>query len=90
MEDQRRRSQALRRRVELIVYPRIRDLRDDDPAKRALRELLDELDRATEAAAEGAGVLHEAELRLITSTAQTLLPEETYDSEGTGDLRGDR
>lgn len=90
LEDQRRRSQALRRHVELIVYPRIRDLRDDDPAKRALRELLDELDRATEAAAEGAGVLHEAELRLITSTAQTLLPEETDDSEGTGDLRGDR
>ncbi|MEU7658048.1 hypothetical protein [Streptomyces lincolnensis] len=81
LEDQRRRSEALRRRIELIVYPRIRDLADDAPAKQALRGLLDELDRATEAAAEGAGVLHEAELRLVTSTAQTLLPEETDDQQ---------
>ncbi|MCH0572751.1 hypothetical protein I3F60_26505 [Streptomyces sp. MUM 136J] len=76
-DDHRRRSQALRRRIELIVYPRVRDLPDDAPAKRALRELLADLDRASGVYAEGAEVLHGAEQKLITSTGAILLPEET-------------
>ncbi|TLQ42085.1 hypothetical protein [Streptomyces marianii] len=76
-DDHRRRSQALRRRIELIVYPRVRDLPDDAPAKVALRGLLADLDRASEVYAEGAEVLHGAEQKLITSTGAILLPEET-------------
>ncbi|MCI3272839.1 hypothetical protein [Streptomyces cylindrosporus] len=75
-DDHRRRSQALRRRIELIVYPRVRDLPDDAPAKLALRELLADLDRASGVYAEGAEVLHGAEQKLITSTGAILLPEE--------------
>ncbi|WP_405824266.1 hypothetical protein OG241_45040 [Streptomyces sp. NBC_01390] len=77
LDDLKRRSAALRRRVELIVFPRIRDLPADDPARDALRRLLAELDHAVDTAADGAGVLHRAELDLVTRTAQTLLPEET-------------
>ncbi|MBQ0983776.1 hypothetical protein KBZ10_04405 [Streptomyces sp. F63] len=76
-DDQRRRSQALRHRIELIVYPRVRGLPDDAPAKLALRELLAELDRASEVYTRGAEVLYGAEQRLITSTGAILLPEET-------------
>ncbi|HET9168736.1 MAG TPA: hypothetical protein VFN97_04840 [Actinospica sp.] len=75
-DDPRQRAEALRQRVELIVYPRIRDLPEDAPARELLRELLAALDKAAGVAAEGAGVLHEAQLRLFTTTAQTLLPEE--------------
>ncbi|MGI5457703.1 hypothetical protein ACQEWB_31930 [Streptomyces sp. CA-249302] len=75
-DDHRRRSQALRRRIELIVYPRVRDLPDDAPAKLALRELLADLDRASGVYAEGAEVLQSAEQKLITSTGAILLPEE--------------
>jgi hypothetical protein len=72
----RHRAEALRRRVELIVFPRIRDLPPDAPARSLLRELLAGLDKAAGVAADGAGVLHEAELKLVATTAQTLLPEE--------------
>ncbi|MET9360216.1 hypothetical protein ABZX93_04845 [Streptomyces sp. NPDC006632] len=75
-DDHRRRSRALRRRIELIVFPRIRDLPDDAPAKRALRDLLADLDRASGAYAEGAEILHGAEQQLITRTGEILLPEE--------------
>ncbi|MEU9101654.1 hypothetical protein [Streptomyces sp. NPDC048361] len=75
-DDHRRRSRALRRRIELIVYPRIRDLPDDAPAKRALRDLLADLDRASGVYAEGAEILHGAEQQLITRTGEILLPEE--------------
>ncbi|MER6689901.1 hypothetical protein [Streptomyces minutiscleroticus] len=84
-EDHQRRTEALRRRIELIVQPRIRDLPQDAPARLALRELLDELDHAARAAADGAGILHQAEMRLITSTAQTLLPEDPAEHRGTHD-----
>ncbi|MFD9824806.1 hypothetical protein [Streptomyces violascens] len=80
-DDHRRRSQALRRRIELIVYPRIRDLPDDAPARRALRALLDDLDRASGVYAEGAEILHGAERKLITSTGEILLPEEIEEPE---------
>ncbi|MCN9243078.1 hypothetical protein NGF19_20125 [Streptomyces sp. RY43-2] len=76
-DDHRRRSQELRRRIEGIVYPRVRDLPDDAPAKVALRELLADLDRACDVYGEGAEVLHGAEQKLITSTGAILLPEET-------------
>lgn len=76
-DDHRHRSQALRRRIELIVYPRVRDLPDDAPAKLALSKLLADLDHASGVYAEGAEVLHGAEQKLITSTGAILLPEET-------------
>ncbi|WP_194891424.1 hypothetical protein [Catenulispora pinisilvae] len=76
-EDQRHRAEVLRRRIELIVYPRVRDLPDDAPARGVLRDLLAELDKAANVAADGAGVMQQAELKLIIITAQTLLPEES-------------
>ena len=76
-DDQRHQAEALRRRIELIVYPRIRDLPPDAPARAILRDLLAELDKAAGKAADGAGVLHQAQLQLVTNIAQTLLPEET-------------
>ena len=82
LEDHRRRSEALRRRIELILYTRLRDLADDDPAKHAVRELLNQLEQASAVYAEGAEVLHGAERKLITSTGQILLPEETDDQHG--------
>ncbi|MCX4820099.1 hypothetical protein OG883_09310 [Streptomyces sp. NBC_01142] len=81
LDDHRRRSAALRSRVELILYPRLRDLADDDPARGAVRELLDELEQASSVYVEGAEVLHGAERNLITSTGQILLPEEPDDQD---------
>ncbi|MEV0372674.1 hypothetical protein AB0I10_23060 [Streptomyces sp. NPDC050636] len=81
LDDFRRRSEALRRRVELIVYPRLRDLDEDDPSKLALRALLEELEAASQVYADGAEVLHGAERNLITSTGEILLPEETDDQD---------
>ena len=75
-DDHRRRAEALRRRIELIVYPRMRDLPADAPARELLRALMTEVEQAAGVAADGAGVLHEVEMRLVTTTAQTLLPEE--------------
>ncbi|MEV1077564.1 hypothetical protein AB0I98_04815 [Streptomyces sp. NPDC050211] len=77
LDDVKRQAEALRRRIELIVWPRIRDLPDGDPAKEALRHLLAELDEAATTAAQGAEVLHRAEIAVVTRTAQTLLPEES-------------
>jgi hypothetical protein len=77
LDDVKRQAEALRRRIELIVWPRVRDLPDDAPAKQALRHLLAELDDAAVTAAEGAAGLHRAEIAVITRTAQTLLPEES-------------
>jgi hypothetical protein len=77
LDDVKRQAEALRRRIELIVWPRVRDLPDDAPAKQALRHLLTELDDAAVTAAEGAAGLHRAEIAVITRTAQTLLPEES-------------
>lgn len=76
-DDRRHQAEALRERIELIVYPRIRDLPEDAPVRVLLRELLADLDAAAGKAAEGAGVLHQVELKLVTNIAQTLLPEET-------------
>ena len=76
-EDQRHRAEALRRRIELIVYPRVRDLPEDAPARALLRDLLANLDKAAHTAAEGAGAMQKAELDLVITTAQTLLPEES-------------
>jgi hypothetical protein len=81
LDDFRRRSEALRRRIELIVYPRLRDLAEDDPARLALRALLEELEAASKVYADGAEVLHGAERKLITSTGEILLPEETDDQD---------
>ncbi|GAA2381133.1 hypothetical protein [Streptomyces coeruleofuscus] len=80
-DDVRRRNEALRRRVELIVYPRLRDLAEDAPAKVALRALLEELEAASRVYGDGASVLHEAEHKLITTTGEILLPEETDDQD---------
>ncbi|WP_105971241.1 hypothetical protein [Streptomyces geranii] len=77
VDDPKRRVEALIRRIELIVYPRLRDLPADHPARDTLRELLTELRRVADAAADGAEGVHRAELDLIISTAQLLLPEET-------------
>jgi hypothetical protein len=80
-DDLRRRNEALRRRVELIVYPRIRDLAEDAPAKVALRALMEELEAASRVYGDGAEVLHRAEHKLITTTGEILLPEESDDQD---------
>lgn len=76
LADYQRRAEALRRQIELIAYPRTRDLPEDHPARQLLRGLMAELDRASRAHAEGAGVLHGAELGLIAMVGNLLLPEE--------------
>lgn len=75
-DDPKRRVEALIRRIELIVYPRLRDLPADHPARDTLRDLLAELRRVADAAANGAEGLYRAELDLVIRTAQWLLPEE--------------
>ncbi|MFD5739989.1 hypothetical protein ACFXJM_03745 [Streptomyces massasporeus] len=80
-DDLRRRNEALRRRIELIVYPRLRDLAEDAPAKVALRALMAELEAASRVYGDGAEVLHRAEHKLITTTGEILLPEESDDQD---------
>ncbi|MFJ5047190.1 hypothetical protein [Streptomyces sp. NPDC088719] len=81
LEDIQRRNDSLRRRVELITYPKLRDLPEDHPARVAVGELLEKLRSASQVYADGAGVLHEAERKLIISTGEILLPEETDDQD---------
>jgi thioredoxin-like negative regulator of GroEL len=76
-EDHQRRVKELVRRVELIVYQRIRDLPDDHPAREVLRNLRAELDRAGHVYADGAQVLRSAEQGLMVSVGEFLLPEES-------------
>ncbi|MFF4500747.1 hypothetical protein [Streptomyces sp. NPDC001401] len=80
-DDFRRRSQALRRRIELIVRPRLRDLDEDAPARLAVQALLKELEEASKVYADGAEVLYGAERKLITTTGEILLPEESDDQD---------
>lgn len=76
-DDPKRRVEALIRRNDLIVYPRLRDLPADHPARATLRALVADLRRVADAAAGGAQDVHRAEVNLIIRTAQLLLPEET-------------
>ncbi|WP_019068604.1 hypothetical protein [Streptomyces hokutonensis] len=75
-DDIQRRNDALRRRIELITYPRLRDLPEDHPARAVVNELLKELEAASQVYADGAAVLHGAERKIIVGTGEILLPEE--------------
>jgi hypothetical protein len=73
---------ALRRRIELIAYPRIRDLPDEDPAVREFQERLGELDDVVTMYTERDEVLHRTEHKIITMTGEFLLPQEEETKEG--------
>jgi hypothetical protein len=75
-EDLQRRVRSLRRRIDLIVYPRLRDLPEDDPARDALRARLEELDDVAASYTERAAALHQTEHRLVMTTGEFLLPQE--------------
>jgi hypothetical protein len=76
----RQRIEAVRRRIELIIYPRLRDLPDDAPARVLLRERLAELDEVAERYAAEAEVLHQSEHKLVMTTGEFLLPQEEWDN----------
>ena len=78
-EELRQRIEAVRRRIELIVYPRLRDLPDDAPARVRLRERLEELDTVADLFATQAQALHQSEHELVITTGEFLLPQEEWD-----------
>ncbi|RSD10337.1 hypothetical protein [Amycolatopsis eburnea] len=77
-EELRQRIDAMRRRIELIIYPRLRDLPDDAPARVVLRERLTELDEVAELFAAQAEALHQSEHQLVITTGEFLLPQEEW------------
>jgi hypothetical protein len=79
VEEHLRRGDAIRRRIELIVFPRIRDRDRDDPAAVELRALLSKLDEASRSHAATTESLYGAERNLITQVGDFLLPEDHYD-----------
>ncbi|NBH12105.1 hypothetical protein [Amycolatopsis sp. SID8362] len=81
-EELRQRIDAMRRRIELIIYPRLRDLPEDAPSRVVLRERLAELDEVAELFAAQAEVLHQSEHQLVITTGEFLLPQEEW---GQGD-----
>ncbi|MFE0099024.1 hypothetical protein [Streptomyces sp. NPDC059009] len=80
-QDLGRRMSTLRHRIERLVYPRIRDLPDQDPAVRDFRQRLGELDEVATSYAEQAEVLQRTEHRMITATGEFLLPQEETEEE---------
>ncbi|WP_410631591.1 hypothetical protein [Amycolatopsis sp. cmx-4-83] len=78
-EELRQRIEAVRRRIELIIYPRLRDLPDDAPARVRLRERLAELDAVADVFATQAQALHQSEHQLVVTTGEFLLPQEEWD-----------
>jgi tetratricopeptide (TPR) repeat protein len=86
-EDLRQRIEAVRRRIELIIFPRLRDLPDDAPARVQLRERLEELDSVADGFATQAQALHQSEHKLVITTGEFLLPQEEWDDHAvTADL----
>jgi hypothetical protein len=79
-EEMRQRIGAVRRRIELIIYPRLRDLPDDAPARVLLREQLAELDKVAELFATQAQALHQSEHKLVIGIGMFLLPQEEWDN----------
>lgn len=77
-EELRQRIEAVRRRIELIVYPRLRDLPDDAPARVELGERLQELDTVADLFAVQAQALHQSEHKLVITTGEFLLPQEEW------------
>jgi len=79
LDDSRRRGEALRRRIELIVYPRLRDRPEDDPARLGVQELVAKLVSANDTYAGGVAGLHGAERELVALAGEFLLPEENHE-----------
>ncbi|MEV1115518.1 hypothetical protein AB0I91_10655 [Actinosynnema sp. NPDC049800] len=75
-EELRQRIEVVRRRIELITYPRLRHLPDDAPARVRLRERLAELDAVAELFTAQAQALLQREHKLVITTAEFLLPQE--------------
>jgi hypothetical protein len=71
-----RSADMLRRRIQLIVFPRVRDRAPDDPAVLKLTGQLTELDKASDTFSAKVRELHETEQNLIVQAGQVLLPEE--------------
>jgi hypothetical protein len=78
-EEYLRRGEAMRRRIELIVLPRLRDRQDDDPAAVQLRALLSALDDATRSHSATIENLYGAERKLVSQIGDFLLPEDDDD-----------
>lgn len=88
-EELRKRIDAVRRRIELIIYPRLRDQPDDAPARALLQERLAELDEIAELFTAQAGALHQSEHKLVITTGEFLLPQEEWDKgHGAADSMG--
>lgn len=87
-DELRQRIEAVRRRIELIIYPRLRDLPDDAPSRAVLRERLAELDEVGELFAAQAVALHHSEHKLVITTGEFLLPQEEWNGHGTADTVG--
>jgi hypothetical protein len=79
-EELRQRIDAVHRRIELIVYPRLRDLPVDAPARVLLRDRLAELDEVAELFTAQAAALHQSEHELVITTGEFLLPQEKWDN----------
>lgn len=79
VEEHLRRGDAMRRRIELIVYPRMRDRDRGDPAAVELRAMLEELDEATRSHSATVENLHGAQRKLIAQIGDFLLPEDNDD-----------
>lgn len=75
-EEHLRRGEVMRRRIELIILPRIRDRDHDDPVAVELRALLSALDEATRAHSATIENLHRTERQLISQIGDFLLPED--------------
>jgi hypothetical protein len=75
----RQRIDVVRRRIELILYPRLRDLPDNAPARSLVREQLAELDEVAGRYAAEAELLHQREHALVMKTGEFLLPQEEWD-----------
>lgn len=81
------RIDAVRRRINLIVYPRLRDQPEDGRSRVILRERLAELDVVAESFAAQAQALHQSEHSLVMWTGEILLPQEEVDDHAAaGDL----
>ncbi|TYK43651.1 hypothetical protein [Actinomadura decatromicini] len=75
------RINAMRRRIDLIVYPRLRDLPSDAPSHVLMRERLTELDDVALAFTEQAEALHHSELEILKATGELLLPQEELEDD---------
>ena len=78
-EEHLRRGEAMRRTIELIVLPRIRDRDHDDPVAVELRALLSALDDATRSHSATIENLYRTERQLISQIGAFLLPEDDDD-----------